>query len=104
MTDDKKSKKSKKYPRSLTAPVDEDTWNWFRNQADAQFRTPGAHLRWLILQYRDKVNYNQQLAEEFNQAVDRSLAEPPTVYTAPHDPSIKIMIENPSDDEFEGVT
>lgn len=68
---------SKKYPKTLSAPVDEDTWKWFNDQAEAQFRKAGAHLRWLILEHRKDVD-SVKLAESFSQAVAKDLRVPIT--------------------------
>lgn len=42
----------KRYPKSLTAPVDQETWEWFAAEAEAKDRTIGAHLRRVIRAYR----------------------------------------------------
>lgn len=107
---------SKKYPKTLSAPVDDDTWQWFNDQAEAEDRTPGAHLRRLILSHRREVEKAEGLGAEFLKAVHRNLegvipvehpAQGSTVYTAPHDPNVSVTWPPPSepvDPDDEGMT
>lgn len=62
----------KRYPKSLTAPVDQETWEWFAAEAEAKDRTIGAHLRRVIRGYRINTE-NRIVATGFATAVDRQI-------------------------------
>jgi len=94
----------KKFPKTLSAPVDEDLWKWFTDRAEAASRTVGAELRVLIQAQRDR-EMQRFTADHFAGAVvdqlDKSWAEPLDV---PVEPNGRPVVPIPlTDDPEEGV-
>ena len=94
---------SDKFPRSLTAPVDEETYAWFKAQAEAEDRTPGAHLRRLILAHRDAVDTVDQ---RFATAVERQILYTGIPITPSEAERAEVYAHHPlpEDDPDEGVS
>lgn len=108
-----------KYPKTLTAPVDEATYTWFVAQADAADRTIGAHLRRVILAHREQFETASRFAgaaarasvvavdqdgERHTFSVDSARGFPIAGGVEAVPPISPVHIDTPDDDPEEGVT
>lgn len=98
---------SKKYPKTLSAPVDVETWEWFTAQADALDRTVGAQLRRVILAHRKQHEIANRFAGAVAVPITPDQAANAQVYQGHPVPPGEVHVNDPvpfDEDPEEGVT